>query len=252
MVRVAQIKKEEFERLQHAEWGASAISQQARKSWERVPRALWIAIGVCTVAVVLLGLWLVGGRAGDDFVARSSSAEVEMASGESGFSEATDVPVVSETPVVGLEGKEPPPLIYVHVAGAVGAPGVYGLPEGARVHEAIEEAGGLAVGADVTTVNLAAPVADGNKIAVPWEGEEAFEIQGPSPVQAGGGAPGVVNVNTAGVDELQTLPGIGPSLAQAIVVEREQGGPFASPEDLIRVSGIGDKKLARLLGSVTT
>ena len=142
--------------------------------------------------------------------------------------------------------------VYVDVDGAVVSPGVYRLKEGARVSQAIDAAGGLTAEADVTGLNRASKVADGQKIYVPKVGEQQT-------VTAGGGADGgavvtsgandaagLVNINTASVAELQTLSGIGPSMAQSIIDERTKNGPFASVDDLMRVSGIGEKKLAKI------
>lgn len=192
-------------------------------------------MGALAVGLLVLGAVLLGG--GDDLVVRAVPEAEEVREAASVFEEVEAV-------------AEPEPVLLVHVAGAVALPGVYGLCAGARVRDAVAAAGGLAPGADVATVNLAASVADGAKVTIPFEGEE------PPPEVGfdGGGAPvepGLVNVNTAGAAELEGLPGIGPSLAAAIVEERERGGPFASPEDLLRVSGIGEKKLGRLLGAVT-
>ena len=142
--------------------------------------------------------------------------------------------------------------VYVDVDGAVASPGVYRLKEGARVSQAIDAAGGLTAEADVTGLNRASKVADGQKIYVPKVGEHQA-------VTAGGGADGgavvtsgandaagLVNINTASAAELQTLSGIGPSVAQSIIDERTKNGPFASVDDLMRVSGIGEKKLAKI------
>lgn len=142
--------------------------------------------------------------------------------------------------------------VYVDVDGAVVRPGVYRLKDGARVSQAIDAAGGLTAEADVTGLNRASKVADGKKIYVPKVGEQQT-------VSADGGADGgavlasgandvagLVNINTASAAELQTLSGIGPSMAQSIIDERTKNGAFASVDDLMRVSGIGEKKLAKI------
>ena len=141
------------------------------------------------------------------------------------------------------EGAE---TVLVHVDGAVAAPGVYELPADARANDAVVAAGGLAPGADTSSINLAAPVGDGDKVHVPVEGEAA-----PSGSSEGGGASGgPVNINTATVEELDELPGVGEATARAIVEEREANGPFLLPEDIMRVSGIGEKKYERLAGEI--
>ena len=141
-----------------------------------------------------------------------------------------------------------PATVCVHVDGAVAAPGVYVLPEGARANDAVAAAGGLVEGADTSGVNLAAPVADGEKVHVPLEGEASAPAASAGGAQEGTGGP--VNINTAGVEELDELPGVGEATARAIVEDREQNGPFSTPEDLMRVSGIGEKKFERLQGLI--
>jgi competence protein ComEA len=135
----------------------------------------------------------------------------------------------------------------VHVAGAVAAPGVFTLPEGSRVVDAIERAGGALPDADLGALNLAAPLQDGQQVYVPLPGESP-------PQAAGGGAgdgSGKVNVNTAGAEELTALPGVGPVLAQRIVDFRQAHGPFKVLADLGEVSGIGPKVLAGLEEAVS-
>lgn len=139
-----------------------------------------------------------------------------------------------------------PGTVVVHVDGAVAAPGVYELVAGARASDAVEAAGGLTAEADTTGINLAAPVADGEKVQVPVRGEAA--TAGDGGAQEPG--TGLVNLNTADVGELDELPGVGEATARAIVEDREANGPFSTPEDLMRVSGIGEKKFARIEGMV--
>ena len=149
------------------------------------------------------------------------------------------------------EAAEPAATILVHVDGAVAAPGVYGLEEGSRVNDAVVAAGGLAEGADTSGINLAAPVVDGSKVHIPSQGEA--QAQAAAAAESGGAAgaaSGLVNINTATVEELQALSGVGASTAAAIVEDREANGPFTSPEDLMRVSGIGEKKFAKLKSHV--
>lgn len=144
--------------------------------------------------------------------------------------------------------------VTVHVAGAVVSPGVVTLPAGSRIADAIAAVGGLLDDADPARVNLARPLVDGEQVLVLREGEE------PPPTAAGGpsaggeaaGSPaGPIDLNTATVAQLQTLPGIGPTLAQRIVSHREQHGPFRAPGDLRDVSGIGEKRFQDLAGLIT-
>ena len=141
--------------------------------------------------------------------------------------------------------------VYVDVDGAVVRPGVYRLKDGARVSQAIDAAGGLTAEADVTGLNRASKITDGQKIYVPTVGEQqaAAAVGGADSAAVASGAGSsseLVNINTASAAELQTLSGIGPSMAQSIIDERTQNGAFASVDDLMRVSGIGEKKLAKI------
>lgn len=145
-------------------------------------------------------------------------------------------------------------VLVVHVDGAVASPGVYSVSEGSRVNDAVLAAGGLAEDADTSTMNLASPLADGAKVHVPT----SEELAGGSSSSAAGvetgsssgvsstGSSGLVNLNTATSSELQTLSGVGVATAAAIIEDREANGPFTSTEDLMRVSGIGEKKFAKI------
>ena len=142
-------------------------------------------------------------------------------------------------------------VVVVHVDGAVVNPGVYELrSEIPRVGDAVDAAGGLAEGADTTSMNLAAPLGDGQKVHVPLQGEvapvEAGDVAGSASAGSSDVGSSLVNINSATVEELDSLPGVGPSTAAAIVEDRDANGPFSSPEDLMRVSGIGEKKFAKL------
>lgn len=142
--------------------------------------------------------------------------------------------------------------VYVDVDGAVVRPGVYQLKDGARVSQAIDAAGGLTAEADVAGLNRASKVTDGQKIYVPTVGEQQAAAavggaeSGAATTPGAGSSSELVNINTASAAELQTLSGIGPSMAQSIIDERTKNGAFASVDDLMRVSGIGEKKLAKI------
>jgi competence protein ComEA len=141
-----------------------------------------------------------------------------------------------------------PEMIVVHVSGAVARPGVVALPSGARVADAVAAAGGVDRSADVTAVNLAAPLADGDQVVVPQAagpGGEGSDMTGPPALAGAAGATGgKVAVNLAGQAELETLPGVGPVIASRIVAHREANGPFQAVEDLLDVPGIGEATLA--------
>jgi competence protein ComEA len=152
---------------------------------------------------------------------------------------------------------DPPPgpsHVLVHVAGAVDDPGVHELDAGARVIDAVRAAGGPARDADLDGLNLAAALVDGQRVYVPVEGE-VDPATVPSGVVAAGPeatAPaGPIDLNTATAEQLESLPGVGPATAAAIVDDRDRNGPFSSVDDLDRVSGIGPAKLAALRDLVT-
>src|SRR6478735_5220327 len=154
-------------------------------------------------------------------------------------------------------------LVVVHVAGSVATPGVIRLQQGSRVDDAIAAAGGAAQDADVNRLNLALVVEDGQKIYVPQRGEplpagpDGAGAEDPGPGSAGpaggqsGAHGGKVNLNTADAAELDTLPKVGPVLAQRIVDWRKDHGPFKSIEELDAVDGVGPKMLEALLPLVT-
>ncbi len=158
-----------------------------------------------------------------------------------------------------------PSEIYVHVAGEVQLPGLYKLPQGSRVADAIKLAGGATSEADIDSLNLALVLKDGDKIVVPKkitqeplsEGElSEFQILNTlNQSQAGGfsqsGGTGKININTASAKELESLPGIGPVLAQRIVDYRTQKGGFKRIEEIKEVSGIGEKKFEAIKDLIT-
>lgn len=157
-----------------------------------------------------------------------------------------------EEPVDGGAGP-----VVVHVVGAVQSPGVVEVPAGARVHEAVEEAGGPSSEAALEGLNLAEEVQDGELIWVPTQdeldaGEAPPADQGQSDGSAGGGGQAeLINLNTADAAALEELPGIGPALAERIVDHRESHGDFGSLEELAAVSGIGPAVLADVEDRVT-
>lgn len=142
----------------------------------------------------------------------------------------------------------PEVVVLVDVAGWVRRPGVYEFTEGARVIDAIDAAGGARSGAVLEALNLAAPLTDGTQILVPREGQEGVA---PAPVTGGAVAGGLVNVNSAIATELEELPGIGEVIAQRIIDYRTENGPFATVDELIDVSGIGDAILESISELVT-
>lgn len=204
-----------------------------------------VLVGICAVIVIgvaIAGYSLLGGLSSDSF---------SFGVGEDGAT--VEVEGLELTDAADAEGAggQVAPTSAVHVSGAVAAPGVYELEEGARVADAVEHAGGFLEGAAENALNLARVLNDGEQVVVPTAEEQAAQQ---AAVEASGGAAGVggkVNINTASAEQLDTLPGVGESTAQKIIADREANGPFSSPEDLKRVSGIGDKKYAELADLIT-
>lgn len=203
------------------------VSARLRERWEELLDATGVGTrslvaGAAVVGVVIGVLW---------WLTRQAPPPVEAT-----------LPLVQVTAPEATTTTAGP--VVVHVAGAVVAPGVHQLPPGSRVVDAVEASGGLTPDADAGAVNLAAEVVDGSQVYVPRIGE----VPPPAPAGPGGGeaGSGPVDLNTADVALLETLPGIGPATAAAIVDHRKRHGPFTSVEGLLEVRGIGEAKLAAL------
>ncbi|WP_429844105.1 helix-hairpin-helix domain-containing protein [Brevibacillus sp. FIR094] len=145
----------------------------------------------------------------------------------------------------------PPPPLYVDVKGQVKNPGLYQFEPGTRVANAIEKAGGALPNADLVQINLAAPLTDGAALVIPAKGATAPVSASIGLVQSATsrsttGASSAINLNTATVEELMSLPGIGEARAKAIVDYRSKQGTFRSADDLKQIEGIGEKMFARI------
>ncbi|WP_240616395.1 helix-hairpin-helix domain-containing protein [Planococcus maitriensis] len=164
-----------------------------------------------------------------------------------------DPPEATSLDELTSESTEPPPpaeteaaipaSVMIDVKGAVKTEGLYELPAGSRINDAIEAAGGFLPEADSRSINLAVIVLDESAVYVPKQGEESL-----MPVATAGTSaePGLVDLNSATADELTELPGIGPAKAAAIVSHRTENGPFKSVEQLMDVTGIGEKSFEQL------
>jgi competence protein ComEA len=157
------------------------------------------------------------------------------------LSTAIPLPTQSLTPT--------PYTLRVYVSGAVHSPDVYTLLQDSIVKDAMEAAGGPTDDADLERINLALPVNDGQHVHVPRKGEENPPVQSPSGQPASGSK---VNINTADLALLESLPGVGPALAQRIVDHRQTHGPFERIEDITDVSGIGDAIFESIQDLITT
>lgn len=201
------------------------------------------------LAVLLTSLlWLVLGGSSLFLWRRPTPAAFEM---QPPPATVTPAPSATATPTATAA-----PLL-VDVAGAVRMPGVYSLPPGSRAQQAIDAAGGILSDADLRAISLARALRDGEKLYVPQQGEV------PPPASRSASDPEAaaqleveepatpININTADVDALQVLPGIGPKTAQAIVDYRGANGPFETIEDVVQVKGIGEATLESLRPLIT-
>lgn len=241
--------------------------EEARWAPSRTAIVVVLLCALLAVLVFVVRMMLAPQRSVPNGAASSSALQVagraNVASAESG-APADSLKASSAAREPSTATSTSPSVLNIHVVGAVGSPGVVTVPAGSRVADAVRAAGGLK-GADPAGINLARALSDGEQVYVPKPGESP---RAPSPVgasptggsqgasAAGGlaatsGAGALVNLNTADVSALDTLPGVGPVLAQRIVDWRTEHGKFTSVDELGEVSGIGDKALERLRSKVT-
>ena len=203
-----------------------------RRQWLAVAgsgrrEVLYVAAVVLAVVVVAVGVWF---RKAPEAIAPPSVDPLGSSS---------PGPSVAATPEATL---------YVHVSGAVRKPGLYRFPQGSRVVDAIEAAGGARDDADLGAINLAELLVDATKIDVPVKGEAPSASAAPAGASP---APSLVNLNTADQAALETIPGVGPVTATSILVYRDEVGSFSSIDQLLEVDGIGPATLESLLPYVT-
>lgn len=197
----------------------------------------------------------------------ASAAETTIDAPSTGNSSSSDR---QSAPTIAQSAESAPKnVVFVHVAGQVVHPGVYELLEGDRVQSAVDAAGGFAKRADKEALNLAAVVSDGEQIVVPKKGESKTEeacgslsassntnsgtnSTGASSTSPNAVSNGLIDINHATASELTALPGVGESTAAKIVADREANGPFSSPADIQRVSGIGAKKYESMVSMICT
>jgi len=234
------------------------LAEEVPDPFSRVPRPAWATRwqewrGDRRIAAALLACFAVAAA----FAWFRASADASSASAPPGPAP-TSTTNTAFAPNASTSTTRSAAPIVVDVVGAVRHVGVFRLTTGSRVVDAITAAGGSTPDADLARLNLAAVVADGSRIAVPRVGEPALAVDpaavsGATPA-AGSGAPSPdapVNLNSATAEQLDTLPGVGPATAAAIVQDRTAHGSFRSVNDLGRVRGIGDAKLQQLRDLVT-
>jgi competence protein ComEA len=190
-------------------------------------------LALCVIGVVVaavLGLRQLGGGTGDSHAASAPQAPAAMQVEDGGGAD----------------------RVVVHVAGAVRRPGVYKLPANGRVDDAVARAGGPTRRADLGGLNLAAKLEDGRQVLVPQRAAAGVPAAPAGPTSAAGSAPAQpLNLNTATLEQLDLLSGIGPTTAQKILDAREERGGFGSIDELGEIPGIGEKRLASLREEVT-
>jgi competence protein ComEA len=162
----------------------------------------------------------------------------------------TDAAGERARPAPRVRVKRSPTVVFVHVTGAVRRPGVYGVPSWARLNHAVRRAGGPTRAADLAGVNLAARVSDGQQVVVPARGAAGAGTASAVPGGAADMPTAPISLNTATIEQLDELDGIGPATAQKIIDWRKEHGGFRSIDDLKQVSGIGPKRFEALKDKV--
>lgn len=235
-----------------------AESLASRLHLDGVPRPVFagVALALALLLVAAACAFAGGTGAGAFEVQRAESTEAatESAEGDGATSAEGEGEGGQASPSQGGENvvlpasdAGEPAQVCVHVDGCVESPGVYYLPAGSRVIDAVAAAGGALAEARTAAVNMAQEVQDGQQIVIPAADDtQSIGGIGAEPEGATASEDQRVSINTATAGELQTLKGIGEATAEKIVADREANGPFASLEDLTRVSGIGEKKLAAI------
>ncbi|MDD7718064.1 MAG: helix-hairpin-helix domain-containing protein [Eubacteriaceae bacterium] len=206
------------------------IAVQSAIEKSRKDKRIWIAAAAVLILIVAVLFFGINGK-NDDIVITSSDGQFIDSS------ETEDTSVSSKP-------------IYIDISGEVKNPGVYQVADGTRLFEVVEKAGGLTSNASVESINQAEIVSDGQKIIVPDKNElstGSFDEKGSTGLMDNG----LVNINIADSDGLQEIPGVGPSTAEKILAYRNSNGKFKSKEDLMNVSGIGQKTFDKIKDMIT-
>lgn len=218
--------------------GRQGFARKLKRSLDGSSNCVALVASVVAL-VVVCGLGVVQAKGEEQLIVRdeasrhaTSTVDVDDDDGKEGIAEQAE--------------EEEPEVVVIDIDGAVVSPSVVELPEGSRVADAIERAGGLTDDADVSTVNRASVLTDGQKIHIPSLDEDSSQVHADATGSTDTQVQAPININLAGLDELDELPGVGPATAQAILDDRAQNGPFASIEDIMRVSGIGEAKFEKM------
>jgi competence protein ComEA len=229
------------------------------------PGHLVVVATLVAVALAVTSWWVLRADGQATLVPSAASASDSAATADAGGDHPAEL-LISPAPSAAAPAEGPlaspiaggassaAAVLVVDVAGKVRRPGIVTLDVGARVVDAIEAAGGARRGVDLTGLNLARPLTDGEQVLVgvpPVGGVAASAASAGAPAGTGGTPSALVNINTASETELEALPGVGPVTASAIVQWRTDNGAFTSVDDLVEVSGIGEKTLADLAPLVT-
>ncbi|MCM3543208.1 helix-hairpin-helix domain-containing protein [Priestia megaterium] len=202
----------------------------------------WLIGCICLAVGLAFYIYRTGGEKSESSLQTSDMIKVESSTAKK-EEESSDQ----------VNSSQDSPFVMVDIKGAVQKPGVYQLPKDARVKDALAQAGGATKEANLRQLNLASKLQDEMAVYIPAAGEEIPPSSPVSSISSSGTSNDqpLVNINTANTDELQTLNGIGPSKASAIVSYREENGLFQTVEDLGKVSGIGEKSLEKIKAQIT-
>lgn len=240
----------------HARRPVSASGRAAGWVHDRLPPTLQGRVGLTAghltvvalmvaAALAVTSWWVL--RADGSMTVVPAATWSETATGASAAEPALVTPAADAS----AQAADEPAVVVVDVAGKVRRPGIATLPIGSRVVDALEAAGGVRRGVDLTTLNLARVLVDGEQIVVGIPPPGGVAAPAASVPGAAGGSQALVNINTAGQTELEELPGVGPVTAAAILQWRTDNGPFTSIDELMEVSGIGEATLAEMAPFVT-
>lgn len=229
-------------------WWLTLVQPGPHRSAQQRRVLAFVGWGAALLAAGVVGWWLMRpAPAAIERLVPQASIPAGIDASAAGASD----PQTPDAPVAGEPSSVPAGLV-VQAAGAVNVPGVHHLPAGSRVVDLVAAAGGSAPDADLDRVNLAAPLSDGEWVWIPRRGQgdapEVVNSTGSTAGRESGGGSGAaaadpINLNTATEAELDTLPGVGPATAAAIVAHRDTNGPFGAIDDLLAVRGIGEAKL---------